>query len=657
MKNILKTIAFISLVCVQVNVNAQDTEKPRKVTRADKAYDNLAYVNAIKTYERVAAKGYKSVDLFQKLGNSYYFNADLKQANKWYTELFALNQPVEAEYYYRYSQTLKSVEDYTKADEYLGKFHKMSGNDIRGNMYNSQKDYKAVIAKNSGRHEIKATSLNTKAYDYGAALYGDKFLFSSSRDTVGPAKRRAIWTGLSFTNLYQATLSEDGTLGKAEKFSRNLNSKFHEDSPVFTKDLQTVYFTRNNYNNGKVQRDEKKVMLLKLYKATLNQDKWENVVEVPFNSNDYSVAHPALSPDEKTLYFATDMPGTTGQSDLYKVAILGDNTYGAPVKLTGGINTEARETFPYITSDNELYFASDGHQGLGGLDVFMTKLDKNGMPGKIINIGSPINGPADDFGYIVDKRTKKGFFTSNRDGGQGLDDIYSFIENKPLEEDCVQALAGVITNSETGAILDNAKVTLYDQNFKELQSMQSDAQGNYNFPVECGKKYYVRGEKDEYETKEASIEIPNKTGKSQLPLATNKKVKEIKVGTDLAKTLEIPIIYFDLDKSFIREDASVELAKVLEVMTENPTMKIDVRSHTDCRQTAAYNAALSTRRVKSTIAWLIQKGIKASRLTGRGYGESQLTNACPCEPTNESSCSEAEHQLNRRSEFIVVSMK
>jgi outer membrane protein OmpA-like peptidoglycan-associated protein/tetratricopeptide (TPR) repeat protein len=645
MKNILKSIPLL-LVCFGLNAQTGDIKK------ADKQYGDLAYVDAIKTYERVAEKGYRSVDLFQKLGNSYYFNGKLKQANKWYTELFAMNQEVDAEYYYRYSQTLKANEEYSKADEYMDKFYRLSTNDSRASLYKNQKNYKEVIDKNSGRYEIKSTDINSRLSDYGAALYGDQLIFATSRDSVGISKIDTKWTSNSFTNLYSAKRSEDGTLSSPKKFSSAVNSKFHEDSPVFTKNNKIVYFTRNNYSNGKIGKDDEQVILLKLYRASLVDGKWVNIMEVPFNSNKYSVAHPALSPDEKTLYFASNMPGTRGMSDLFKVDITGDNTYGTPVNLTGSLNTEGRETFPFITPDNELYFASDGHQGLGGLDVFVTKLGKDGMPTTILNIGSPINGPMDDFCFWIDKKSNSGYFSSNREGGKGLDDIYSFVEKKKMTLECSQELAGIITNSETGAILDNAKVTLFDANFKEIQSVTSDASGNYSFTVDCGKKYYVRGEKDEYETKEGSIMIPNESGKSNFPLATAKKIKEVKVGSDLAKTFDIKMIYFDLDKSKIRPDAALELEKILDVMKQNVTMKIDIRSHTDSRQTAEYNAALSDRRAKSTVAWLVKNGITADRLTGKGFGESELVNKC----SDGVDCSEEEHQLNRRSEFIIVSM-
>ena len=389
---------------------------------------------------------------------------------------------------------------------------------------------------------------------------------------------------------------------------------------------------------------------LKLYRASLVNGKWIDIIEVPFNSNNYSVAHPALSPDEKTLYFASNMPGTKGQSDIFKVEITGDNTYSTPLNLTGSLNTEGRETFPHITQDNELYFASDGQLGLGGLDIFVTKLDKEGNPGDIINVGAPINGPMDDFAFLIDLPSSSGYFSSNRDGGIGLDDIFYFKQIKTIELGCNQELVGVITNSETGEVLSNTKVTLFDENFKELQVTQSDAKGNYSFPVQCNEKYYVRNEKEEFETKEAPIKISNISGKTELSLATAKKIIPIKVGTDLAKLLSISMLYFDTNKSLIRKDAAVELEKVLEVMKKYPTMAIDIRSHTDCRATAVYNKNLSDRRAKSTMAWLVSQGIESTRLNAKGYGESNLINKC----ADGVFCSEEEHQVNRRSEFIVV---
>ena len=345
------------------------------------------------------------------------------------------------------------------------------------------------------------------------------------------------------------------------------------------------------------------------------------------------------------------MPGTHGQSDLWKVKINDDGSFGTPENLGTTINTEGKETFPMLTNENELYFASDGHPGLGGLDIFMSRLNADGTFDKPLNIGTPANSPQDDFAYLIDTKTRKGFLSSNRDGGKGFDDIYKFLETRKLI--CEQLLSGIVTDLETGEILPNTKVTLFDDKFNKIKEVMSDDKGFYSFDmVECGKAYYVRAEKEIYETKEQKINIAKETGKTELPIQLEKKVKPVAVGDDLAKAFGIKIIYFDLDKWNIRQDAALELEKILDVMKQYPTMKIDVRSHTDSRQTFKYNEKLSDRRAKSTIEWLVKNGIDTSRLNGKGYGETQLVNKC----ANGVKCSEEEHQANRRSEFIIIAL-
>lgn len=630
----------------------QGFAQEKKVAKADKQYDSYAYVDAIAIYERVAEKGYKNEKMFQKLGNAYYFKAELPKAVKWYDELFALNPEQEPEYYYRYSQSLKSVGNYQKADKVLEKFSVKSNTDKRSKLYQDQKNYLEVIKENSGRYEIAEAGINSKYSDYGSALLDSKLVFASARDTIGVSKNIFKWTNESFTNLYWVEIKSGAVLGKPERFAKNINSKFHESTPVFTKDGRTMYFTRNNYLDGKRGRDSDKITLLKVYKATQKDGKWGNIIELPFNSNEFSIAHPMLSLDEKTLYFASNMPGTIGQSDIFKVSIKDDGSYGTPENLGSSINTEGRETFPFISADNELYFASDGHPGLGGLDVFIAKIKENGNFYMIQNIGEPINSKQDDFGYLIDIKNSTGFFTSNREGGKGYDDIYSFKELRKLR--CEQILEGVITDQKTGQPIAGAKVSLLGGDFTPLKDTVSDEKGFYSFgEVLCGESYYVRASKEDYLTAEGKIWIDKTSGKTVYPLALEKKLKEITLGTDLAKEFDVPMIYFDLDKSFIRKDAEVELAKILVVMQQYPTIKVDVRSHTDSRQTAKYNQKLSNARAASTVKWLIKNGIAAERLTGKGYGESQLINQC----SDDVKCTEAEHQINRRSEFIVVSME
>jgi outer membrane protein OmpA-like peptidoglycan-associated protein/tetratricopeptide (TPR) repeat protein len=622
------------------------------LAKADKNYDRYAYVDAINNYEKVAAKGYKDEKMFQKLGNAYYFKAELPKALKWYDQLFTLYPEQEPEYYYRYSQALKSAGNYVKADQMLEQFNAKSTSDKRATLFADNKNYLEEIKANSGRFQVVDAGVNSEFSDYGSSILGDKLVFASARDTGGVSKKVFKWTNKPFTNLYSSEMKSDGEMGKPERFDRKINSKFNESTPVFTQDGKTMYFTRNNFLEGKRGKDANKNTLLKLYKASLDKEgKWGDVIELPFNSNEYSLAHPTLSTDEKTLYFASDMPGTLGQSDLFRVQINADGKYGRPENLGPEINTEGRETFPFVSGDNELYFASDGRPGLGGLDIYVAKIDVNGSFYGIQNVGGPINSNQDDFAFFINSKDRNGFFTSNRDGGKGFDDIYRFVENKKLT--CEQTLSGLVTDLDSGQILAGAKLALLDNEFKPLQEIIADEKGYYSFAVDCGKTYYLRSSKEEYQTKEEKVKTKVRSGNKDFPVMLEKRIKQIAVGTDLAKTLDIPIIYFDLDKSTIRKDAAYELAKVLVVMQDFPEMKIEVRSHTDSRQTAKYNEKLSDKRAKATVAWLVKNGVDSTRIIGNGYGESQLVNHC----SDGVKCTEEEHQANRRSEFIIVSMK
>nr|WP_294785584.1 OmpA family protein [uncultured Flavobacterium sp.] len=623
-----------------------------KLNSGDKKYDSYAYVDAIKTYEKVATKGYKSEDMFKKLGNAYYFNSNFEGAAKWYGELFAMNTAVEPEYYYRYAQSLKSTGDISKASKMFDEFTTKSKNDSRSKFYKEDVNYLDQIKANSGRYKVENAGINSKYSDYGSFVYNNKIYFASARDTGNFTQRKHKWTGEYFTNIYNADWNpETGSAGKVNKFKSAINTKFHESSPVFTKDGKTVYFTRNNYINGKKGKNDNKITLIKIYKATLDEkNKWNNITELPFNSDNYSNGHPALSPDEKTLYFSSDMPGTIGQSDLFKVSINSNGGFGTPENLGNAINTEGKETYPFVTDENEIYFSSDGHPGLGGLDVFVANIEDNGRIDNVQNIGGDINSPKDDFAYIIDTKTRRGFYTSNKDGGQGSDDIYKFLETRKLK--CIQELEGVVTDASTGVILPGTKITLYDDKMAVKNSTVSDGSGKYVFPVECGKTYFVRAEKPEYTTKELSVTISKTTGKTSLPITLEKSTCQVTIGDDLGVCFGIKMIYFDLDKSNIRTEAALDLEKILTVLNDYPTMKLDIRSHTDSRATHKYNEALSDRRAKSTIKWLIKNGIAPNRLTGKGFGETQLVNKC----SDGVPCSEEEHQANRRSEFIITAL-
>jgi outer membrane protein OmpA-like peptidoglycan-associated protein/tetratricopeptide (TPR) repeat protein len=642
-------------VCIALALNIYNPVFAQKNMKTGaKEYDKLAYVDVIDVYEKVVAKGYESNDLYKKLADSYYFNGDYVNAANYFKKLIAFDTNQTPEYYYRYAISLKSINDYANSDLMMKEFVARNAQDSRAKLYNTQTNYLEDIKNNSGRYTIENANINSKYSDYGTAFYNNQIIFTTARDTGGLVKRVHTWTGESFTTLYQANLSEDGSVSNPKKFAKQVNSKFHESTPIFTKDGKTMYFTRNNYISGKTKTNQDKTVLLKIYKATLVDNKWKNVYELPFNSNDYNVAHPALSPDGKTLYFVSDMPGTLGQSDLFKVHINDDGTYGSPINLGPEINTEGRETFPFISQNNELYFASDGHPGLGGLDVFISQANSNGDYKFVQNVGEPINTSMDDFGFAILSDKKIGFLSSNRAGGNGNDDIYRFIENEPIKNRNIVTVEGSLLNPKTQQPIPNATLTVFDENFEIPRIVTTDENGKYHLDkVKTNKKYNFRGEAPNYLTIETPIVFqPTNQDIVTYNIYLDQVAQPIKKGDDLAKVFKIEIIYFDLDKSNIRPDAAIDLAKIVEVMKEYPTMKLDIRSHTDSRASKIYNEKLSDRRAKSTRSWMIAQGIDASRLTAKGYGEYQLVNKC----ADGVICSEAEHQKNRRSEFIITDL-
>lgn len=345
------------------------------------------------------------------------------------------------------------------------------------------------------------------------------------------------------------------------------------------------------------------------------------------------------------------MPGGEGQSDIYEIAINSDGSFGEPKNLGNRINTEGKETFPFVSINNDLYFASDGHIGLGGLDVYVTRLNPQTDEEKlVVNIGKPVNSPDDDFAFIVDDESKRGYFSSNREGGRGKDDIYSFLQLEDLKSFCEITITGVVKDKDTQELLSGAKVSIYDSSNNLLESFIVGDDASYSHVVKCSSKYFVRAEKEEYLTLEKLVSTPGKTETLDVPLLLEKKIKTADVGDDLAKVLSLNPIYFDFDQHYIRPDAAIELAKVIEVMNQYPNMKIDVRSHTDSHGNDDYNLWLSDERAKSTVKYMVAKGIAADRLTSKGYGETQPVNDCG----NDSNCKKSEYQLNRRSEFIIV---
>lgn len=614
--------------------------------KGHKQFLELAYSDAIISLEKAVEKGYGNDKIHTQLADAYYFNANYRASAKWYRLRFKSAENKLPIHYFRFAQSLKSIGNYKEAEEILKQMTVEFPTESANFDSFLLQDAKAKRIKNSGRFKIKLAPFNSALADFGPSYYGDQIVFASARDTGSVFKRSHSWTNQSFTDLY--TVHADSSVTKPKKFDKEINSIFNESTAVFTKDGLTMYFTRNNFENKKRGTDNNQTTLLKIYKAVKKENQWNVIGPLSFCSDSYNVAHPALSFDEKTMYFASDMQGGFGQSDLYQVAINAEGNFGKPENLGASVNTLGRETFPFVSQNEVLYFASDGHDGFGGLDIYVSIWDENLKYLEPQNIGTPVNSPMDDFGFIINSEAKMGFFTSNRSGGIGMDDIYAFLELIPIASETI--LEGSITLEKADASLSGVEIILLDANLNQVDKTTTDEKGNYRFKMDIKNKYSVRTVLKGFVSQTIVIQ-PSGYRTTNLPKITMQKEQmQFQVGDNLAVKLAINPIHFDLSKSKIRVDAATELEKIKKVLEDYPTLTIEIQSHTDSRDTYANNQILSNQRADATVNWFIKSGIESNRIKGTGFGEMQLLNNC----ANEIPCSEKAHQANRRSEFIVT---
>lgn len=616
--------------------------------KANEEFDAYSYIDARQIYLNVVNNGYESAQVFKKLGDTYYFNSEYKEALSWYNKLMkAYPKDVDPIYYYRTAQSLKSTGAYDESKEMMGKFTSLSSDtEIAKNFLKDYASFDSLVDFKSKQFEVKNITELLSSSDFGPTFYGtDKLVYASaSGNTKGDKVHQ--WTGLPYLDLYMAEIDEEWKIKDPKPLEGDINTPYHEANATFTKDGNTMYFTRNNYKNGRKRKNKDKLVSLKIYKATKQENgSWGEVEELPFNNDSYSAAHPALSPDGKRLYFSSDMKGSIGESDIWYVDIHEDGSFGTPINLGDEVNTEAREAFPYVSANNNLYFSSDGHLGLGGLDVFVISLKPDGEFEQVTNLKQPINSNKDDFGFIFNEDEKIGYVSSNRGGDEGsaADDIYR------VWEMCGEiVLQGVISNSKSGEAIYRATVQLINKDNRIIAKTRTDRQGNYRFEdfLNCTEKYTVVASFRDYQPNQTTIVTPRGSDVVQADLElTPPDCAE----DDLGCRLNLQPIYFDYGKYNIRPDAEVELAKILQAMKEYPDLKIHIESHTDSRSSSSFNLRLSERRAQATMQWLVRKGIERNRLSAKGYGETRLLNNC----SNGVPCSEEEHELNRRSMFII----
>lgn len=502
-----------------------------------------------------------------------------------------------------------------------------------------------AVGQNNTELTVTNSNGNTKNSDFGTSYVGEnQIIFASAKKKISLIQR--IWSpnAQPFLDLFIADVKEDGTFENVARFSKHVNSRYHEADVMFSKDGKKVYFTRSNYTNGHYGKDSLGVNNLKMYSATVELGKWNNIKELPFNNDAYSVGHPSLSDDGKTLYFVSDMPGALGKTDIFKVDVLEDDSYGTPENLGPMVNTSEKEMFPFVIG-NELYFASEGHKNnLGGLDIYVTKIYQNFIL-EPEHLQAPINTNKDDFALIVNADYKSGYFSSNRDLGVGDDDIYHFSSQEPVRFICKKFINATVKDMETDVVLENAMVTLLTNKEAVIATVNLNETITPENIVDCNQAYVLTASNDGYEDGRITFDTKNSEDETVSLI-----IRLHKIVIEEPLVIEINPIYFDFDKHNIRPDAALELDKIVEVMNANPLMIVKSGSHTDARGKDNYNLKLSARRAAATVEYIISKGIDSQRISSHGYGETKLTNKCE----NGIPCAKEAHQSNRRTEFVIM---
>lgn len=613
----------LSLLAFSLSIVAQNKD----TKDADKLFSRYEYVKALKEYQKLVDDGKADGYVYKQIADANYNMFNTTEAIANYAKATESNQ--DAETYYRYAQMLKVNGTYEEANIQMAKFAKMSPNDMRTKEFKQNPNYVPKLMGKTPSYTIQKLDINSDKSEFGAVLYDETLYFTSAKND---SKKSYGWNNEPYLDVYKSIRAESGTFSEAIPINQ-LNSKFHDGPVTITSDGNTMYFSSDSFREKVYEKDKTNNLRLgknNLYKATKTGDVWSNIVSLPFNSSTYSTSNPSISRDGKTLYFSSNMPGSIGGIDVWKVAVDANGDFGTPENLGSKINTEGNESFPFISDDNKtLFFASSGKQGLGGLDVYQIDLS-NGS--EAVNIGKPVNTEKDDFGFTFNKAKNIGFLSSNRDGN---DDIFSAT---PI---CTVEVLTIVTNAKTGAFLDSAKVSILDDKNNVIATETSNAQGEVTYKVECDKDYKIQASKDGFEGN--SFAVAKSKGPEAKVAAPLQPIEVIITPTEII----LNPIYFEFNKSNITQQGAFELDKLVQVMKENDKLVVFAKSHTDKRGNDNYNLDLSERRAQSTVQYIISKGIDATRITGKGFGETEPKIACD-------KCTEEEHAQNRRSEFLIV---
>ncbi|MFO8055515.1 MAG: OmpA family protein, partial [Bacteroidales bacterium] len=592
----------------------------------------------------------------RNLAKSYMNMGDHLKAEEIYSELINNQLNVHPEDYYNYASILKYQGKYTQAFEKMDKFSELKPMDFRAKDYLANKHKFENLSMDDGTFKMNHLNMNSNADDYAASYFQDKIVYVSNKPVFYKLIARNFnWTGKPFWNMYVSEV-EDGELKNPSSYNRGIRSKYHDGPVSFSRDGTFMAFTRNTIND----KSEDDVVELQIFFSSFADDEWTEAVPFKLNDKGYSVGHTSLTPDGNTMYFASNMPGGFGGSDLYMVTRSANGDWGPAVNLGANINTEGDELFPFFESTNQiLFFSSDGRFGLGGLDVFYS-IGHGSDFEDVKNTGYPLNTQYDDFAAIVDSQLDNGYISSNRTGGSGADDIYSFKLLKNLKID--KRIQGIAMDKD-GSPVPKALVSLLDNNDQVIDSITTDDHGVFEFSADADTDFMLTAEKEEYKDGNTAVNTfsNNRIVKADITLHDVKtespelaKDVEDDGKIDMVKSGDLNTIYFDFDKSNIRADAKIEINKIVRMMNENPDLVVEIHSYTDSRGSESYNMKLSNRRANATLNYVKSNIENPERIYGKGYGQTSLVNNCTRQGNRVSNCSEKQHQANRRTEFFIV---
>lgn len=632
------------LVCITVMLSFNAFSQQGKQKRADTLFNKFSFVKAAKAYKELINNNYNKDYATRQLADCYAFLRDPRNANRYYKNVVE-QENVPIEYYYKYAQSLRGMKKYDDSQFWLEKF-KDSGGVVSKNDFSKDMNFITSVFGAKQQYFLDRVRFNSKFSDFGAFEQDGKIYFTSSRDEGVGVKRLYGWNEQPFLDVYVTDVDSKKNVDHTGKIKGDVNSIYHDGPITITKDGKTMYFSRNNFNKEIEAKDKKGLTNMKIYRATLVDGKWTNIEDLPINDDAFSTQHPALNNDDTKLYFSSDRPGTKGGSDIWVINILPDGTLSELENLGDVINTESAEGFPFLNNEGVLFFSSDGHTGLGLLDIFATiKGEDDDAFIDVINLGVPVNSNKDDFSFTMNQNGINGYFASNRNGGRGSDDIYSFHRESVLH------VEGIVTDAINTNPIPNSVITLFDDEGNKIADMITDENGYYQINIDRNKDYKIVASQDKY-----IDDYRNFTSKNiQTELITISANLLLNPVPNVVKLAELNTIYFDFNKFNIREDAALELDKIVTLMQNDyPEMVIRIESHTDSRGELSYNDKLSIDRANSTYDYLISKGINSERITEhQGFGERRLTNGCE----DGEKCEEEDHQLNRRTQFIVVKME